>query len=104
MAVKLAHAMGAKVVLFTTSPGKKEDARRLGADETVISKNPEEMDRHLESFHFILDTVSAVHDLNPYLKLLKRDGVLCLLGVPPTPPPSIEAGILFSNAGASRVP
>jgi uncharacterized zinc-type alcohol dehydrogenase-like protein len=89
MGVKLAHAVGAHVVLFTTSPNKKEDAQRLGAHEVVVSKNQNEMDRHLGSFDFILDTVSAPHDLNAYLALIKRDGTLTLVGAPPQPP-SIE--------------
>jgi alcohol dehydrogenase (NADP+) len=89
MGVKLANAMGAHVVLFTTSPNKKEDAQRLGAHEVVVSKNQNEMDRHLASFDFILDTVSAQHDLNAYLALIKRDGTLTLVGAPPQPP-SIE--------------
>ena len=86
MGVKLAHALGAEVVLFTTSPGKKDDARRLGADEVVVSKNQAEMDKHLNSFHFILDTVSAPHDLNAYLNLLRRDGTLTLVGAPEKDP------------------
>jgi uncharacterized zinc-type alcohol dehydrogenase-like protein len=89
MGVKLANAMGAHVVLFTTSPNKKEDAQRLGAHEVVVSKNQSEMDRHLASFDFILDTVSARHDVNAYLTLIKRDGTLTLVGAPPQPP-SIE--------------
>jgi len=88
MAVKLAHAMGAHVVLFTTSPGKVEDAKRLGAHEVVISNNPDEMKAHLKSFDFILDTVSAAHNLDAYTELLKRDGALCLNGVPEYPHPS----------------
>lgn len=88
MGVKLAHAMGAHVVLFTTSPGKIEDAKRLGADEVVISKNPEEMKKHLNSFDFILNTVSVSHDLDVFLELLKRNGTMCLLGAPATPHPS----------------
>ncbi|HET9838925.1 MAG TPA: NAD(P)-dependent alcohol dehydrogenase [Candidatus Angelobacter sp.] len=86
MGVKLAHAMGAHVVLFTTSPGKKEDGLRLGASEVVVSRNQNELDRHTGSFDFILDTVSAAHDLNVYLNLLKRDGTLTLVGAPPQPP------------------
>lgn len=86
MAVKFAHAFGARVVLFTTSPGKSEDARRLGASEVVISKNKDEMKRHARSFDFILDTVSAPHDINAYLALLKREGEMALIGVPDTPP------------------
>jgi uncharacterized zinc-type alcohol dehydrogenase-like protein len=88
MAVKLAHALGAHVVLFTTSPGKAEDARRLGAGEVVLSRNPEEMAKHAGSFHFILDTVAAPHDLDAFLVLLKRDGVMVLVGAPGEPHPS----------------
>jgi alcohol dehydrogenase (NADP+) len=86
MGVKIAAAMGAHVVLFTTSPGKKEDGHRLGAREVVVSRNQNEMDRHAGSFHFILDTVSAAHDLNAYLNLLRLDGTLTLVGAPPQPP------------------
>jgi uncharacterized zinc-type alcohol dehydrogenase-like protein len=82
MGVKFAHAFGAHVVLFTTSPNKAADALRLGADEVVISKNETEMQKHAGSFNFILDAVSADHDLNAYLKLLKRDGTLVLVGAP----------------------
>src|SRR5216683_2485749 len=82
MGVKFAHALGAKVVLFTTSPGKQEDGKRLGADEVVISKNPQEMEKHLNSFDFILDTVSANHDINAYMALLKLDGTLTQVGAP----------------------
>jgi uncharacterized zinc-type alcohol dehydrogenase-like protein len=85
MAVKFAHAMGAYVVVFTTSPGKVEDAKRLGADEVVISKNTDEMMKHAWSFDFILDAVSADHDLNPYLQLLARDGNITLVGAPEKP-------------------
>ncbi|MDQ3626054.1 MAG: NAD(P)-dependent alcohol dehydrogenase [Verrucomicrobiota bacterium] len=87
MGVKFAAAFGAHVVLFTTSPGKTDDARRLGADEVVVSKNKDEMNKHANSFDFILDTVSADHDLNAYLSLLKRDGTLTLVGAPPNPVP-----------------
>jgi alcohol dehydrogenase (NADP+) len=82
MAVKLAHAMGAYVVLFTTSPDKVADAKRLGADEVVISKNSDEMQAHLKSFDFILNTVAAAHNLDIFVELLKRDGTMCLNGVP----------------------
>jgi uncharacterized zinc-type alcohol dehydrogenase-like protein len=85
MGVKLAHAMGAHVVVFTTSPNKKQDALRLGADEVVVSSNTEEMQQHAGSFDFILDTVSAKHDINAYLSLLRRDGNLTLVGVPEKP-------------------
>ena len=88
MAVKLAHALGAHVVLFTTSPGKTEDARRLGADEVVLSRDPEEVAKHANSFHFIIDTVAAPHSLDTYLTLLKRDGALVLVGAPGEPHPS----------------
>ena len=88
MAVKLAHAMGAHVVLFTTSPDKAADAKRLGADEVVISKNPNEMNAHAKSFDFILNTVAASHNLDVFTALLKRDGTMCLNGVPEHPHPS----------------
>ncbi len=78
MAVKFAHALGAQVVVFTTSPNKKEDALRLGADAVVVSRNAGEMQRHNESFDFILDAVSADHDINAYINLLRRDGNLTL--------------------------
>lgn len=87
MGVKLANAFGANVVLFTTSPGKTADAIRLGAKEVVISKNGDEMKKHLNSFDFILDTVSAPHDINAYLELLKRDGTLTQVGAPAEPLP-----------------
>jgi uncharacterized zinc-type alcohol dehydrogenase-like protein len=85
MGVKLAHAMGAYVAVFTTSPEKKEDARRLGADEVIVSRNTNEMEKHAGTFDFILDTVSAQHDINSYLALLARDGNLTLVGAPPQP-------------------
>ena len=85
MGVKFAHAFGAHVVLFTTSPGKTADALRLGADEVVISKNDAEMKKHAASFDFILDAVSAEHDLNSYLRLLKLDGTMTLVGAPEKP-------------------
>ncbi|MGB6056430.1 MAG: NAD(P)-dependent alcohol dehydrogenase [Burkholderiaceae bacterium] len=88
MGIKLAHAMGARVVLFTTSPDKKEDALRLGADEVVISKNTDEMAAQQNSFDFILNTVAAPHDLDAFLTLLKRDGTMTLVGAPATPHPS----------------
>ena len=85
MAVKLAHALGAHVVVFTTSPNKKEDALRLGADEVVISRNTEEMRKHKGSFDFILDAVSAEHDINSYIRLLRRDGNITVVGAPDKP-------------------
>jgi len=85
MGVKFAHALGAHVVVFTTSPNKQEDALRLGADEVVISRNSDEMQKHAGSFDFILDAVSANHDINTYINLLTRDGNITLLGAPPKP-------------------
>ena len=85
MGVKLAHAMGAHVVVFTTSPDKTEDALRLGADEVVVSRNADEMQKHAGSFDFILDTVSAKHDINAYLNLLTLDGNITLVGAPEKP-------------------
>ena len=82
MGVKFAKAFGANVVLFSTSPKKIADAKRLGVDEVVISTKPEEMQKHAGSFNFILDTVSAEHDLNAYLQLLKKDGTMTLVGAP----------------------
>jgi uncharacterized zinc-type alcohol dehydrogenase-like protein len=85
MGVKLAHAMGAHVVVFTTSPGKTEDALRLGADKVVVSRNADEMQKHASSFDFILDTVAAKHDINAYLNLLRLDGNITLVGAPEKP-------------------
>ncbi len=85
MGVKFAHAFGARVVLFTTSANKTADALRLGADEFVISKNEAAMQKHAASFDFILDAVSADHDLNAYLQLLKLDGTMTLVGAPEKP-------------------
>lgn len=85
MAVKFARAFGAHVVVFTTSPGKAEDALRLGADEVVVSRNLDEMQKHAGSLDFILDTVSAEHDINAYLQLLGPDGNLTLVGAPAKP-------------------
>jgi uncharacterized zinc-type alcohol dehydrogenase-like protein len=85
MGVKFARAFGAQVVVFTTSPSKKDDAIRLGAHEVVISRNADEMNKHSGSFDFILDAVAAVHDLNAYLNLLKVDGNLTVVGAPEKP-------------------
>jgi uncharacterized zinc-type alcohol dehydrogenase-like protein len=85
MGVKFARAFGAHVVVFTTSPDKTEDALRLGADEVVVSRNADEMQQHAGSFDFILDTVSAKHDINAYLNLLRRDGNITLVGAPEKP-------------------
>ena len=88
MAVKIARAMGAHVVLFTTSPDKKADALRLGAHDVVVSKNADEMSAHANSFDFILNCIAAPHDLDAYLGLLKRDGTMTLVGAPAEPHPS----------------
>ena len=85
MGVKLAHAFGAYVAVFTTSPGKQDDALRLGADAVIVSRNTDEMQKHAGSFDFILDTVSAVHDINAYINLLRRDGNITLVGAPEQP-------------------
>jgi uncharacterized zinc-type alcohol dehydrogenase-like protein len=85
MGVKFARAFGARVVVFTTSPDKKEDALRLGADEVVVSRNADEMQQHADSFDFILDTVWANHDINAYLNLLRLDGNITLVGAPEKP-------------------
>ena len=95
MAVKFAHAFGAHVVLFTTSASKTADAIRLGAHEVVVTKNAEEMQKHMGSFHFILDTVSAEHDLNALLWLLRRDGTMTLVGAPEKPAPLSAFGLIF---------
>lgn len=85
MGVKFAHAFGAQTVVFTTSPRKKDDALRLGADLVVVSSDAVEMAKHAGSFDFILDTVSADHDVNAYLNLLRHDGTLTLVGAPAKP-------------------
>jgi alcohol dehydrogenase (NADP+) len=101
MGVKFAHALGAHVVLFTTSPGKKDDALRLGADEVVISKNADEMAKHAGSFDFILDAVSADHDINALLGLLRRDGNLTLVGAPEKPFPVSAFNLIFARRSLS---
>ncbi len=85
MGVKFAHALGAHVVVFTTSPSKKDDALRLGADEVVLSRDANEMQKHTRSFDFILDAVSANHDIGAYIQLLRRDGNITLVGAPEKP-------------------
>ncbi|HEY5753422.1 MAG TPA: NAD(P)-dependent alcohol dehydrogenase [Chthoniobacterales bacterium] len=95
MGVKFAHAFGAHVVLFTTSPSKIQDGLRLGADEVVVSKNEDEMKKHALSFDFILDAVSADHDINAYLSLLKLDGTLTLVGAPENPLPVAAFNLLM---------
>jgi len=85
--VKLAHAFGAHVVVFTTSPGKKDDALQLGADDVIVSRDANQMQKHAGTFDFILDTVSAEHDIDAYLNLLAVEGNLTLVGAPPKPLP-----------------
>ena len=109
MGVKFAHALGAHVVVFTTSSSKKEDARRLGADEVVISKNADEMQKQAESFDFILDAVSADHDINAYINLLRRDGNLTMVGAPPKPLGVSAFGLImrrrsFSGSSIGGIP
>jgi uncharacterized zinc-type alcohol dehydrogenase-like protein len=87
MGLKFAHSFGAEVTLFTTSPGKEADAKRLGADEVVISKDADAMAKQKGKFDFILDCVAAPHDLNQYLGLLRLNGTLCLVGLPDQPLP-----------------
>ena len=101
LGVKIAHALGAHVVVFTTSPGKKGDARRLGADEVVISRNADEMQKHAGSFDFILDAVSADHDINAYIQLLRRDGNITLVGAPNKPLAVSAFGLLFRRVSLS---
>jgi alcohol dehydrogenase (NADP+) len=101
MAVKFAHALGAHVVVFTTSPSKKDDARRLGADEVVISKNADEMNKHAGSFDFILDAVAAPHDINAYINMLKRDGNITMVGAPDQPLPVSVFGLIFKRRSFS---
>jgi alcohol dehydrogenase (NADP+) len=104
MGVKFAHALGAHTVLFTTSPNKKDDAIRLGADEVVISKNADEMAKHAASFDFILDCVSADHDINALLGLLRRDGNLTLVGAPEKPMPVSSFNLIFGRRSLSGSP
>jgi len=104
MGVKFAHALRAHVVVFTTSPNKKEDALRLGADEVVISKNADEMQKHAGSFDFILDAVSADHDINAYINLLRRDGNLTMVGAPEKPLSVSAFGLIMGRRSLSGSP
>jgi uncharacterized zinc-type alcohol dehydrogenase-like protein len=109
MGVKFARAFGAHVVVFTTSPDKTEDALRLGAHEVVISRNADEMKKHASSFDFILDTISAEHDINAYLNLLSRDGNLTLVGAPAKPLPVSAFALIvarrsFSGSNIGGIP
>jgi uncharacterized zinc-type alcohol dehydrogenase-like protein len=101
MGVKFARALGAHVVVFTTTAAKTEDALRLGAHEVVVSRNAGEMGKHAGSFDFILDTVSAEHDVNSFFHLLRRDGNLTLVGAPEKPLPVSSFGLIFGNKSFS---
>jgi uncharacterized zinc-type alcohol dehydrogenase-like protein len=104
MGVKFAHALGTHVVVFTTSPNKKEDALRLGADEVVISRNADEMRKHTGSFDFILDAVSANHDIGAYIDLLRRDGNITLVGAPEKPLAVSAFGLIMGRRSLSGSP
>src|SRR6202163_1850593 len=104
MGVKIAHALGAHVVVFTTSPKKKDDALRLGANEVVISKNADEMQKHAGSFDFILDAVSADHDINAYINLVRRDGNITMVGAPEKPLQVAGFGLIMGRRSLSGSP
>jgi uncharacterized zinc-type alcohol dehydrogenase-like protein len=104
MGVKFAHAFGAHTVVFTTSPNKKEDALRLGADEVVVSKNADEMQKHAGSFDFILDAVAAQHDINAYINLLARDGNITMVGAPEKPLSVGVFGLIMGRRSFSGSP
>ena len=104
MGVKFAHALGAHTVVFTTSPSKKDDALRLGADEVVLSRNADEMAKHAGSFDFILDAVSADHDINAYINMLRRDGNLTMVGAPENPLPVAVFGLIMGRRSFSGSP
>ena len=101
MAVKFAHALGAHTVVFTTSPHKKDDALSLGADEVVLSRDADQMNKHTGSFDFILDVVSAEHDVNAYIQLLSRDGNITLVGGVDKPHAVSAFGLLFKRRSIS---
>jgi alcohol dehydrogenase (NADP+) len=101
MAVKFSHALGAHTVVFTTSPSKKDDARRLGADEVVLAKDANEMAKHAGSFDFILDAVAAPHDINAFIHMLARDGNITMVGAPEQPLPIAVLGLLFRRRSFS---
>ncbi len=104
MGVKFAHAFGAETWVFTTSPSKKEDALRLGADGVILSKDADDMAKHAGTFDFILDCVSAKHDINAYIHMLKRDGNITLVGAPPEPLSVAAFGLLFGRRSLSGSP
>jgi uncharacterized zinc-type alcohol dehydrogenase-like protein len=101
MGVKFAHALGAHTVVFTTSPSKKDDALRLGADEVVLSKDANEMAKHAGSFDFILDAVAAQHDINAYINMLARDGNITMVGAPDKPLPVGVFGLIMRRRSFS---
>ena len=101
MALKFAHSFGAQTVQITRSPNKVTDAKKLGADEAILSTDQEQMKKHAGTFDFILDTVSAKHDLNALLEMLKRDGHLVLVGAPPEPPNVIPFQLIFKRRSIS---
>jgi uncharacterized zinc-type alcohol dehydrogenase-like protein len=101
MAVKFAHALGADVVVFTTSSNKKEDALRLGANDVIVSRDADQMKKHSSNFDFILDTISAEHDINAYIQLLHRDGNITLVGAPPKPLTVAAFGLLLRRRSLS---
>ncbi|HVJ08484.1 MAG TPA: NAD(P)-dependent alcohol dehydrogenase [Acidisarcina sp.] len=104
MGVKFAHALGAHTVVFTTSPSKVEDALRLGADEVVLSRDANQMQKHAGSFNFILDAVSADHDINAYINLLARDGNMTLVGAPDKPLSLKSFGLIMGRRSVSGSP
>jgi uncharacterized zinc-type alcohol dehydrogenase-like protein len=104
MGVKFAHALGAHTVVFTTSQSKVEDALRLGADEVVLSRDTNQMQKHAGSFDFILDAVAAQHDINAYINLLARDGNMTLVGAPEKPLPLSSFGLIFGRRSVSGSP
>ena len=104
MGVKFARAFGAHVVVFTTSESKKDDALRLGAHEVVLSRNADEMQKHVDSFDFILDAVAADHDINAYINLLARDGNLTMVGAPEKPLSVAVFGLIFGRRSFSGSP
>ena len=104
MAVKFAHAFGAETWVFTTSPSKKEDALRLGANGVILSRDDEDMAKHAGTFDFIIDCVSAQHDINAYIAMLKRDGNITLVGAPPEPLAVAAFGLLMGRKNLSGSP
>jgi len=104
MGVKFAHALGAHTVVFTTSTNKVEDALRLGADEVILSRDANAMQKHAGSFDFILDCVSADHDINAYIQLLKRDGNMTLVGAPEKPLSLVSFGLIVGRRSVSGSP